>query len=258
MAKSVLKFFHSFLFLILYLTLFVIIAYPVLVLQGLFSYDLYIHQIAVSVFMSLGLFLITIAIIIHIIKSFKEKASPGIAKKILVSVLLIGCLIGGLYSYQYFNRLPNSAQTTQSFFKKINIMFMLTKNFYMGMFYDTFGYPADTRMTTADELLEAINNHRIRYGLQPINIKRDLCDMAQTEQKSSYPLIYTKNYQSVTEFGQGKKIIQVFEQPTLAENIINRYWWRPFSEQQKAITDSRWIYGCGFVSGLHLVFILTQ
>jgi len=135
---------------------------------------------------------------------------------------------------------------------------MLTKNFYLGVFYDTFGYPTDSRMTTADELMEAINTHRIKHGLYPINKKEALCDLAKEELKNSYPLIYTKNYQMVRDFNQGKEILQVFEEPTLAKNIINRYWWRPFSQQQKTITDPNWRLGCGAVSNLQLVFIFSR
>lgn len=189
-------------------------------------------------------------------KTFLKDRNFVYATIIIMFCLLIGLFLWSSYSEDY---LP------QPIVKKIKISAEIAKNSILGLFYSTFGYPADPRMTTADELFRVINSYRVQAGLTVLNKKDFLCEDAEASLKSLSSVIYTKKYEMIRDFRDdrervflGKELTQVFEQPVLAENVLARFWLQPFSQQKKIVDDSVWRYGCGAVSNLQLVFIFSQ
>lgn len=232
MTNPLIKFAHKILFLILYLSFFIVVTYPLLAQKNLVTYNLQLHQLTTTIFITLGLFLISIELVFRIYKA-KNK------KKLFTDGLLVVMIIFGIY-FIYLNH-PSTKRTE-------------IKKFFQGIFYDSFGYPSDPTMATGDELFASVNQYRYQNSLPPIEKRQSICDLAQEELSSAYSLIYTKNYLLVKE----NMIIQVFGQPTQAENIINRYWWRPFGQQKKVISQPDWRNGCAVVSNQQLVFIFSQ
>lgn len=139
------------------------------------------------------------------------------------------------------------------------------KNTASGLFFDTFGYPSDPNMASGDDLLQAVNSYRTQQNLPLLEKKESICLSAVNELNTLPSFVHTKKYEQIKDFDneerqiiKGKEIIQTFEQPFLAENILNRFWLKPFSQQKNIVNERFWRYGCGAVSGLQLVFIFSR
>jgi len=229
--------------------------YPLLAQRNLVEYDLGIHQLLIFIFI--------VALLVIVAKEiFKRKRNLifklSFVNKILAIFILVVTVIVVLIFY-------NTNERFHSLLTKVTSGAKSAKNLVAGIFYDIYGYPADRRMSTASELQEAVNDYRKVRDLAPIIEKYDICRIANQELVDISTLNYTKNYRFVKDIQNpsadiiaGQEIVQAFEFPTLAENVINLYWWRPFSQQKKVLDDPSWRSGCAAISNLQVVFIFSR
>lgn len=122
--------------------------------------------------------------------------------------------------------------------------------------------PPDPRMSSADELFEAMNNYRKAHNVSILQKSDLLCGIAQNrarEQESNGKLDghagfekYAKDQQEFSTMGE---VLFGGSQPQYGVHIVEYGWDRSLTGHREAIRNSSWQYGCGGVADYFAVFI---
>jgi len=122
--------------------------------------------------------------------------------------------------------------------------------------------PPDPRMSTSDELFEAMNNYRIAHSVSILQKSDKLCSIAQnraSEQEEGGKLDghagfekYAKDQQEFSVMGE---VLFGGAQPQYGVHIVEFGWDRSLTGHKEAISDPSWQYGCGGIAGYFAVFI---
>lgn len=122
--------------------------------------------------------------------------------------------------------------------------------------------PPDPRMSTPDELFEAMNNYRSSHNVSVLQKSDTLCSIAQNranEQITNGGLDghagfekYTKEQQEFSVMGE---VLFGGAQPVYGVHIVEFGWDRSLTGHKEAIQDPSWQYGCGGIAGYYAVFI---
>lgn len=122
--------------------------------------------------------------------------------------------------------------------------------------------PPDPRMSSADELFEAMNNYRKAHNAQILQKSDLLCKVAQnraSEQQANGKLDghtgfekYAKDQQEFSVMGE---VLFGGAQPQYGVHIVEYGWDRSLTGHREAIRNPSWQYGCGGIAGYFAVFI---
>ncbi len=122
--------------------------------------------------------------------------------------------------------------------------------------------PPDPRMSTSDELFEAMNNYRIAHSVSILQKSDKLCSIAQnraSEQEEGGKLDghagfekYAKDQQEFSVMGE---VLFGGVQPQYGVHIVEFGWDRSLTGHREAIQNPSWQYGCGGIAGYYAVFI---
>lgn len=122
--------------------------------------------------------------------------------------------------------------------------------------------PSDPRMSTPDELFEAMNNYRKAHNVSNLQKSDLLCSIAQSrasEQLANGKLDghsgFEKYAKDQTEFFQMGEVLFGGAQPQYGVHIVEYGWDRSLTGHKEAIQDSSWQYGCGGIAGYYAVFV---
>lgn len=122
--------------------------------------------------------------------------------------------------------------------------------------------PPDPRMSTADELFEAMNNYRKARNVQNLAKSDLLCSIAENradEQLANGDLDnhagFDKYAQNQNEFSRMGEVLFGGVQPQYGVHIIEYGWDRSLTGHKEAIQDPDWSHGCGGIAGYFAVFI---
>jgi uncharacterized protein YkwD len=122
--------------------------------------------------------------------------------------------------------------------------------------------PPDPRMSTPDELFEAINEYRRANGISLIQKSDSLCTIAQKraeEQLANGSLDdhagFEKYVNSQNEFSTMGEVLFGGNQPQYGVHIVEFCWARSLTGHKEAIRDTNWQQGCGGIAGYYAVFI---
>lgn len=122
--------------------------------------------------------------------------------------------------------------------------------------------PSDDRMSTVDELNQAMKSYRLANGLPELQKSDGICKIAQNranEQLSNGGLDnhsgFNKYVQDQSEFNRMGEVLFGGNQPQYGVHIIEFGWHRSLTGHKEAIQDPSWQYGCGGIAGYYAVFI---
>ncbi len=122
--------------------------------------------------------------------------------------------------------------------------------------------PPDPRMSTADELFDAINQYRKANGISEVQKSDLLCGIAQhraEEQLANGGLDdhvgFDKYVNDQNEFSTMGEVLFGGNQPQYGVHIVEFGWARSLTGHREAIRDPNWQFGCGGVAGYYAVFI---
>lgn len=125
--------------------------------------------------------------------------------------------------------------------------------------------PPDSRMSTADELFEAMNNYRIAHSVQILQKSDLLCSIAQnraSEQVANGGLDghagFEKYAEDQQEFSTMGEVLFGGAQPQYGVHIVEYGWDRSLTGHKEEIQNPSWQYGCGAVAGYFAVFIFVS
>ncbi|MBI2621046.1 MAG: hypothetical protein HYW63_00175 [Candidatus Levybacteria bacterium] len=122
--------------------------------------------------------------------------------------------------------------------------------------------PPDPRMSTAEELNEAMSSYRKSHNLPTLSQSDLLCSIAQNranEQLANGGLDnhagFEKYAQNQNEFSRMGEVLFGGAQPQYGVHIVEYGWDRSLTGHREAIQNPAWNYGCGGVAGYYAVFI---
>lgn len=122
--------------------------------------------------------------------------------------------------------------------------------------------PPDPRMSTAEELFEAMNNYRRAHSLSILQKSDLLCSIADNrakEQSANGKLDghagFGKYAEEQNEFSVMGEVLFGGAQPQYGVHIVEFGWDRSLTGHKEAIQDPSWQFGCGGISGYFAVFI---
>lgn len=122
--------------------------------------------------------------------------------------------------------------------------------------------PPDPRMSTADELFEAMSNYRSNHNLNKLSKNDSLCIIAQKraeEQVANGGLDshagFSKYFNDQTEFRRVGEVLFGGSQPQYGVHIVEFGWDRSLTGHKEAIQNPVWNHGCAGVAGYYAVFI---
>ncbi len=138
------------------------------------------------------------------------------------------------------------------------------RQFYLDLFFDVFGYPPDDRMSTKEELFDAVNQYRVARGMDALREHPSLCGIAQADFQQLYAFYSNRTVQIVRRSSQKGEITEIGEiinaglQPNEGQHIVNAKWARSFSSQKTLLEDPQWQFGCAAVSEFNVTFIFGK
>lgn len=122
--------------------------------------------------------------------------------------------------------------------------------------------PPDPRMSTSDELFDAMNDYRRSHGVNTLQRSGTLCNIAQNranEQIANGSLDdhagFSKYAQNQNEFSRVGEVLFGGVQPQYGVHIVEYGWDRSLTGHKEAISDPNWQFGCGGIAGYYAVFI---
>lgn len=122
--------------------------------------------------------------------------------------------------------------------------------------------PPDSRMSTPDELYEAINNYRSAHGVNRLQKSDFLCSVAENravEQVANGGLDghagFEKYAKDQNEFGRMGEVLFGGVQPQYGVHIVEFGWDRSLTGHREAIRDPNWQAGCGGIADYFAVFV---
>lgn len=125
--------------------------------------------------------------------------------------------------------------------------------------------PADPRMSTADELFDALNSYRQDHNIPAVQKDDLLCSIAQNranEQIANGGLDdhagFNKYAQNQNEFSRMGEVLFGGNQPEYGVHIVEYGWDRSLTGHREVIQDSGWGYGCSGIAGYYAVFVFGQ
>lgn len=122
--------------------------------------------------------------------------------------------------------------------------------------------PPDPRMSTSEELFEAMNSYRSAHSVSILQKNDTICLIAAKrveEQVANGGLDghagFEKYAQGQGEFSVMGEVLFGGVQPQYGVHIVEFGWDRSLTGHKEAIQEPSWQYGCGGVSGYYAVFI---
>jgi len=122
--------------------------------------------------------------------------------------------------------------------------------------------PPDPRMSTAEELFEAMNTYRKAHGVSTLSKNDMLCDVAQNranEQIANGGLDghagFSKHFNDQNEFNRVGEVLFGGSQPQYGVHIVEFGWDRSLTGHKEAIRNPVWNHGCGGIADYYAVFI---
>lgn len=122
--------------------------------------------------------------------------------------------------------------------------------------------PPDPKMSTENELFEAMNNYRKAHNVSILQKSDLLCSIAQNranEQLANGELDshagFEKYAKEQNEFSTMGEVLFGGVQPQYGVHIVEYGWDRSLTGHREAIGDPSWQYGCGGIAGYFAVFI---
>jgi len=178
---------------------------------------------------------------------------------ITIGLIIIGATIVIFPFYLKRNRQKTSLTM------KVNNASNEVMNFYTSLFFEVFGYPADERMTTEDELFNQINSYRNGRELSSLDQSPDICQLAQEKLSQLLSVSYTTNLLSVKQYPYEKmnlkevaEILLTVNKPYLAKNMVELRLTRPFTQTKNVLNDPSWQYGCVKISSYNIALFLGK
>lgn len=124
--------------------------------------------------------------------------------------------------------------------------------------------PPDPRMSTTDELFDAMNSYRRAHNVQAITKNDLLCSIARNranEQLARGDLDnhagFDKYAQDQEEFYRMGEVLFGGVQPQYGVHIVEYGWDRSLTGHKEAIQNPTWNHGCGGIAGYFAVFIFA-
>lgn len=127
--------------------------------------------------------------------------------------------------------------------------------------------PNDERMSTPDELFEAMNNYRITHNLQPLTKDSTLCNVAQKRAEELQKLGNLDNhegfYNYLEDFVKGgfetmPSEVLYYGGPLLGVHIVEYGWDRSLTGHRDEIQNLIWNRGCAGINSKAVVFIFGR
>lgn len=126
-------------------------------------------------------------------------------------------------------------------------------------------HPADSRMSTSEELFVAVNEYRKAHGIGTLEKNDLLCSIAQNRanEQLSYGSLdshagFEKYARNQTDFDAMGEILYGGVQNQLGVHIVEWGWARSQTGHKESLEDRKWQNGCGGVAGLFAVFIFGK
>ncbi len=127
--------------------------------------------------------------------------------------------------------------------------------------------PTDPRMSTPDELFEAMNSYRSAHGLSTLTKDDTLCFIAQSRAEELHQLGKLDNHEGLSKYldyfiqagftNQAGEVL-FYGGPLYGVHIIEYGWDRSLTGHREVIQDPNYNHGCGGISGEAVVFIFGQ
>ena len=125
--------------------------------------------------------------------------------------------------------------------------------------------PPDPRMSTVEELNEAMNVYRKANAVQTLTKNDLLCSIAQNranEQLANGDLDnhagFNKYAENQEEFSRMGEVLFGGAQPQYGVHIVEFGWNRSLTGHKEAIQNPDWNHGCGGIAGYYAVFIFAS
>lgn len=122
--------------------------------------------------------------------------------------------------------------------------------------------PPDSRMSTAEELFDAMNSYRSAHGVSTLQKSDTLCSIAQNranEQVANGKLDghvgFEKYAKEQEEYAGMGEVLFGGSQPQYGVHIVEFGWDRSLTGHREAIQNPSWQYGCGGIADYYAVFI---
>lgn len=122
--------------------------------------------------------------------------------------------------------------------------------------------PPDDRMSTNDELFDAINNYRRGHGIEEVSRSDTLCTISQkrAEEQQALGTIdghagFPKYAQEQRDFSYLTEVLFGGGQPQSGVHIVEYGWDQSLTGHREAIQDRSMSHGCGGVAGYFAAFI---
>lgn len=122
--------------------------------------------------------------------------------------------------------------------------------------------PPDDRMSTSDELFDAINNYRRGHGIALVSKSDTLCTIAgkRADEQLAIGSIdghagFAKYAQEQREFSYLTEVLFGGNQPQTGVHIVEYGWDQSLTGHREAIQDRSMTHGCGGIAGYFAAFI---
>ncbi|MBI4097656.1 MAG: hypothetical protein HY426_01315 [Candidatus Levybacteria bacterium] len=122
--------------------------------------------------------------------------------------------------------------------------------------------PPDPRMSTSDELFEAMNNYRRAHNVQMLTKNETLCSIAQNRANEQLALGDLDNHEGFDKYAENQEefyrmgeVLFGGVQPQYGVHIVEYGWDRSLTGHKEAIQNPSWNHGCGGIAGYFAVFI---
>lgn len=123
----------------------------------------------------------------------------------------------------------------------------------------------DSRMSTPEELFQAVNQYRIIHNLNPVQKDDTLCYIAQSRANEMQKVGQLDEHEGLKKYFDEQEVIQNIGevmygssdgpgQPILGVHIVEWGWDRSVTGHKEALQDSKWQYGCAGIAGYIAVF----
>lgn len=122
--------------------------------------------------------------------------------------------------------------------------------------------PPDDRMSTGDELFDAINNYRRGHGIALVSKSDTLCTIAGKRSREQLAIGridghagFAKYAQEQREFSYLTEVLFGGNQPQTGVHIVEYGWDQSLTGHREAIQDRTMSHGCGGIAGYFAAYI---
>jgi uncharacterized protein YkwD len=126
-------------------------------------------------------------------------------------------------------------------------------------------FASDDRMSTVDELNQAMNQYRRTHNLPTLTFDSLLCNMAQTRADQLQAFGKLDTHAGFGDLAHGQQSFNTLDEVLFGgvnkvsgTHIVEWGWDTSLTGHHEAISDPRWKEGCGGINGLFAVFIFGE